>query len=207
MPARVIDELRSHLREKFPRACGMQPVLMDDPAPGPGLEPAAFPPGAVSEVVGSGIGLLVAGLLAEPEGIPPLPEFVLIDGSDSFDPESFTAGVCSRLLWVRCQGIRQLLGAADLAVRDGNLPFVLLDTCGIPPRELRAMPASSWWRLKLAAEATNCRVVVMTAAPLVPCAAVRFSLTARLTLADFSRPRGELVSRLRVVRERLRHAK
>jgi hypothetical protein len=63
-----------------------------------------------------------------------------------------------------------------------------------------------WWRLKLAAEASGCRLVVMSAAPQVPCAAVRVALTARLGLEDFEVPRRELVGRMRVGEERRRRS-
>ena len=77
------------------------------------------------------------------------PKFVLVDGGDSFDPASHTAAACSQLLWVRCAKIQEALKAADLLVRDGNVPFVILDLCGLPMAALRSIPASAWWRLTL----------------------------------------------------------
>jgi hypothetical protein len=99
-----------------------------------------------------------------------------------------------------------MVKAADLVVRDGNVPFVLLDSCGIPRRELQGVAAATWWRLKLAAEATGCRVVVMSAEAQVPCAALRVALNARLGLEDFELPRRELIGRLRVRSEKRRGA-
>ncbi len=206
MAAPVIDELRKKLREKFPQAHAVTSRVAEEEEPDQPFDPAFFPAAAISEVVGSGVGMLVAGLLGEPAESSPLPDFVLVDGGDGFDPGSYTAQACSRLLWVRCRSAEEMIKAADLLVRDGNMPFILLDTCGIGRRELQSLPASVWWRLKLAAETGGCRLVVMSAAPQVPCAGVRLALTARLGLEDFEVPRRELVARLRVGAERGRRA-
>ncbi|PAW75302.1 MAG: hypothetical protein B9S38_01975 [Verrucomicrobiia bacterium Tous-C4TDCM] len=206
MAAAVIDELRRKLREKFPEAHAASPVAAEEAAPEQPFDPAFFPPGAISEVVGSGVGMLVAGLLGEPAECAALPDFVLVDGGDGFDPASYTAQACSRLLWVRCLTAEEMLKAADLLVRDGNVPFILLDTCGIARRDLQALAGSLWWRLKLAAEASGCRLVVMSSSPQVPCAGVRVALTARLGLEDFEVPRREVIGRLRVMEERKRRA-
>ncbi|GAA5482163.1 hypothetical protein [Haloferula sargassicola] len=201
----AIEDLRKQLRERFPQAHAIVHPSSSIPS-SEAFSPDAFPPGAISEVIGSGLGMLVAHLLGEPEDHAGFPEFVLVDGSDAFDPASFTADACSRLLWVRCRDAEKMLKAADLLVRDGNVPFVLLDTCGIDRRELARLPASVWWRLKLAAEKNACRLVVMSARPQVPCATLRLSLNHRLELDDFDRPRRELRDRLEVTRERERRS-
>lgn len=48
-----------------------------------------------------------------------------------------------------------MLKAGDLLVRNGNVHFVLLDASGVAARDLRAVPASAWWRLKQLAEANG----------------------------------------------------
>lgn len=205
MATPVIEDLRRQLREKFPQAHA--PVLMaaeEKPDDGRPFDPGFFPPGMISEVIGPGVRLLVSGLLGEPVEIAALPDFILVDGGDHFDPASFTPQACSRLVWVRCSTAEQMLKATDLLVRDGNIPFILLDTCGIGSRELRGIPSSAWWRLKLAASAGNCRLVVMSPFAQVPCAGVRLALNAKLGLEDFEVPRRELITRLRVVPERMK---
>ncbi|WP_367872031.1 hypothetical protein [Luteolibacter sp. Populi] len=207
MATAVIEDLRKQLREKFPQAhvaSLMTPA--GKPDPGQPFDPAFFPPGMISEVLGTGLSLLVAGLLGEPDAIAPLPDFILVDGGDHFDPASFTQEACSRLVWVRCGTAMEMLKAADLLVRDANIPFILLDTCGIGRRELSGIPASAWWRLKAAAGIGNCRLVVMSPFAQVPCAGVRIALNARLGLEDFELPRRELIGRLRVVPERMKRA-
>lgn len=207
MAAEAIEDLRRKLRERFPQAHGLRAGGGEaEEAVERPFEPGFFPAGAISEVVGCGVGMLVAGLLGEPEACAALPDFVLVDGGDGFDPASYGAAACSRLLWVRCRGVAEMVKAADLLVRDGNVPFVLLDSCGIPRRELQGVAAALWWRLKLAAEATGCRVVVMSAEAQVPCAALRVALNARLGLEDFELPRRELIGRLRVRSEKRRGA-
>lgn len=207
MAAVVIEQLRKQLREKFPQAHAASLLEGDEAVSERPFDPAYFPEGAISEVIGSGLGLLVTGLLGEPREIAPLPDFILVDGGDQFDPGSFTPEACSRLVWVRCGTAAEMLKATDLLVRDANIPFILLDTCGIARRELSGIPASAWWRLKLAAAAGNCRLVVMSPAAQVPCAEVRVALNARLGLEDLEIPRRELVSRLRVVPERVKRVK
>ncbi len=202
-----VEELRRQLREKFPQAHASDlPPDQGLPSAPPAerFHPGLFPAGAISEVIGSGLPLLLAALIDDTETTAALPDFILIDGRDQFDPASFTAAACSRLLWVRCRETGEMLKAADLLVRDGNVPFVLLDTCGIDRRELTRLPASVWWRLKLSAEARSCRLVVMSARPQVPCASLRLALNARLGLEDFDRPRCELLERLELTRERER---
>lgn len=205
-----LERLRQQLREKFPQAHAVR----EEPAVFRGREKvfaaASFPVGAISEVIpagpGAGLLLLVAGLLGEPEEAPQHPEVVLIDGSDAFDPDSYSPGACSRLLWVRCSSAAVMVRAADLLIRDGNVPFVLLETLGLPGREISALPSAVWWRMQQAAERTGCRVLVMSPEARVPCAKMRLSLSADLTLQDLDLPRAELLARLHPVSENLRRA-
>ncbi len=210
MATETVQELRQLLRKKFPQAHVARP----DEARPEALrlrfsDPETFPAGALSEIVPDGpepvLGLLVAEILGQPESASPLPELVLVDG-DCFDPDSFTDAACSRLLWVRCHTATELLKAADLLIRDGNLPFLLLDAAGFPAKELRALPSAAWWRLKQMAERTRCRVLVLSPFPLVACASLRLSLSSGLTLADFDTPRADLLPRLHATTRRARHA-
>ncbi len=207
MPPPAIEILRRQLREKFPQAHAMRAepqARVDVVNP---FSPDTFPAGGISEVVCgetvSGLSLWVSGLLGDPEEISPHPELVLIDGSDAFDPGSFGRNACSRLLWVRCRAAHEMLKAADLLARDGNVPFLLLDASGLSRRELQACPASAWWRLKRVIEGNGSRLVVMATFPVVPCAARRFRMSANLTLGDFDLPAQELRLHLRVENERL----
>ena len=208
MQAPTLEILRRQLREKFPQAHAPRPQDTEEAEPTHLFTPSAFPAGAISEVVCagpvSGLGLWVAGLLDGQELISQAsPELVWIDGADSFDPESFGQAACSRLLWVRCQAATEMLKAADLLARDGNIPFLLLDASGLPRKDLTAFPASAWWRLKQTIETNKTRFVVLSSFPLIPCAAKRWGLFSDFSLKDFDCPSSDLKQRLRVVNDRL----
>lgn len=200
------------MREKFPAAHGLA-VVPEPPAEAAEtpFEVGAFPAGAISELIpaaeGGGLMLWIAGLLGDPQEAGGLPEFVLVDGGDHFDPASHTAPACSRLLWVRCAKIQEALKATDLLVRDGNIPFIMLDLCGLPVAALKSVPASSWWRLKLGCEAVACRLVVLAPFPLVPCASLRLTLSSRLSLEDFDKPRSEPLREITAAPALLRHTR
>jgi hypothetical protein len=206
----TVEILRQQLRDKFPQAHGLRP---DPAAPVPQGEPfraEAFPPGAISEVLpagpSAGLGLWVAGLLGDPRERAPHPEWALVDGGDTFDPGSFTNNACSKLLWVRCRSALEMIQAADLLVHDGNMPFILLETRGVARQDLNALPTAAWWRLKKAVERTGGRLVVSTTFPLVPCASLRRSLSAGISLRDFDDARENLLDRLQASPEKLRCA-
>ena len=208
MSSEAVDELRREMRLRFPQAHAMD-VGAGVAGEGCGsgergiFEAGMFPKGEISEVVPggrfSGVSLLVAGLL-EREGVEEAGgmRMVLVDGADGFDPCSFSDEACGRMLWVRCGCAMEMMKAADLLVRDGNVPLVLLDAMGLEEGDLRRVPASAWWRLKQVAEGTGCRLVVMAARrATVPCAGVRLALDAGLRLEDFDAEREDLLERCR----------
>lgn len=206
----AIEELRQQMRDRFPAAhAPLRPVPSLEPAPEP-LVFQSYPVGGLSEIVTpegrSPLGLLVAGWLGEPDHALAFPDLVLVDGSDSLDPDSLGGNACSRLLWVRCSSAMDLIKAGELLIRDGNLPTILLDAAGLPLRSLRQIPASAWWRLKQAAEDHGCRVICLSPQPLIPCAAMRLSLSADFSLDDLYLSRREVLPRLHAKTERLRMA-
>ncbi len=194
--ALTLQDLRRQLREQFPEAHQSQASPAARP-PATGLP--AFPAGALSELSpdgpATGLSLVLAHLLEEPEGTSEdacdLP-LVLIDGQDSFDPASYGAASCTRLLWVRCTHAGESLRCADLLLRDGNLPFVVLDLQLNPLPELRRIPASSWYRLRTLARRSGTTLLAFTPRPLIACAALRLSLHSRFSLNDLERTRDEL---------------
>jgi len=207
----ALEELRKQLREKFPQAhAALGETGRFSPTAVMPFSVATFPAGGISEVMpegaGSSLGLLLAGLMGEPIQPVSLPEFILVDGGDGFDPASFTEAACSKLLWLRCNSALEMLRVGELFVKDGNVPFVLLDAASLPSGELQAVPASVWWRLRQLAERTACRLVVLTSFPLIPCSSLRLVLTANVSLEDFDSPRRDLLGRLAAHRERLRRA-
>lgn len=209
MSAATVEMLRRQLREKFPRACGVSAGgggVMEVPVGNATGKPvgevrdlAGLPAGMLSEVVGLGAGWLVAAWLDGAADEPSVPELVLVDGADGFDPASFTARTCARMVWVRCRkSAMEMVKAADWVVQDGNVPLVLMDARGLDRREMAGVPASAWWRLRQAAERTGCRLVVTVAVPSVSAAGCRMRAEGGLSLADFDTTREDLLVKLRV---------
>jgi hypothetical protein len=210
VPPASIQDLRLLLRNKFPQA---HAARLDEPPPVETRlrfsDPATFPAGALSEIVPEGsapvLGLIVSEILGAPEKAADFPEILLID-ADHFDPASYPPEACSRLFWVRCHQALTLLKAADLLLRDGNISFLLLDLTGFPARDLRSLPASSWWRLKQLAGNTAARVLILSSVPIIPCADLRLTLSTDLTLDAFELPRADLIREIRSHTRRLRRA-
>lgn len=168
-----------------------------------------FLPGTITELLTSdpgSLGLVFATLLGEPAFAEEFPQLALVDPADRFDPESFSAPACSRMLWLRCRGALEAVRAADILLRDGNLGTVLLDASALEMRELGRLPASAWWRLKQGAQAGGSRLIALTPAAVVPCASLRLGLEADLAFADLDGFRADLVSRLQPRVEVRRHA-
>lgn len=128
----------------------------------------------------------------------------LVDGTDSFDPQSFTPDALAHLVWVRCHEMRQVMQVADLLARDANFGLILIDLRRQAERELRQEPPTAWYRLQRAAEQNDLPLLVETPRPLIPSALLRFSLTTSFCLADLETPRALLASAVAVELSRQR---
>ena len=136
-------------------------------------------PGILAEIVcrrpGGGAGALIAGALRA--AAEQRRHLALIDGADSFDPRSFEGVDTRGLLWARCRRrADHAVKAADLLLRDGNLPLVLMDLQLCAPRDIRAIPGSSWHRLRGLAEKTGALLLALTPAPVISAARTRLEL-------------------------------
>lgn len=191
-----LAELRDLIAQKFP-VCDLKPA---------GILPTGLPRideaegglrrGAVTELVGpsSSGSLLIEALL---EVLRREQTFgAMIDSANTFDPQGALPESLRRLLWVRCTNVTQAVKAADLLVRDGNLPLILLDLQMTPERELRRIPASTWHRFQRLVEPTNIVFVVLTAQPMVEGAKVRIAARQRWTLAAMRERRDDLFARM-----------
>lgn len=213
MPSEKVIELRRHLREKFPAAhrfgslahplatATPQAAAIARPSPHSSFLPASAPwpllppPGTLAELAGggpgSGLSLVIASLLATRDfpGAPSTERpLALIDARDSFDPASFAPDQCARLLWVRCRETGDALRAADLLLRDGNLPLVVLDLAGLPARELRRIPLATWHRLRQLAASTATTLLALTPTPSILPAQSRHHLAPSLRLHHLDLP-------------------
>lgn len=197
----ILSKLQRQLQEKFPGAARALALEAPEIAPEFDLRnPASFPRGGITEIVpahpAAGLALVVASLLEHETAGSTVPELALIDGRDSFDPGSFSSNECSKLLWIRCQNPQQSVKAADLILRDGNLPRVVIDLLAFPMSELRKIPSSAWHRLKQLIETNALSVITMSPYPLVPCARLRLSMSSGFRLDHLASSRQELIQQL-----------
>ena len=176
-----LAELRGLLAERFPESprrteefipTGFAPV---DEAAGGGL-----PRAAVTEIVASapscGGQYAVRAMLETARRTHQY--LALVDGSDSFDPQSEQEELLPHLFWVRCRQTRQALQAADLIVRDGNIELVLLDLRGNRLAEIRREPPGISFRLQRMVKKSGGILAVLTSRPIVISAAVRVKVGA-----------------------------
>ena len=207
MPAANIIELRQLLAERFP---GLR-TRADELAPGkhafwptgvPQLdEPlrGGFHKGALAEIVavrpGTGTTLLMTALIDRALGENKFT--AVIDGQDSLDVTQL-GGDLSRLLWVRCHSTGEALKAADLLLRDGNLPLVLLDLVSNPAAQLRKIPATTWYRFQRLLEQTSAVCLVLVPRPMVAPAQVRITLRSRFSIHALDREPQELLGELKL---------
>jgi hypothetical protein len=124
----------------------------------------------------------------------------LIDGNDSFDPEPFGNDPLRHLLWVRCQTTPDAIKSADLLLRDGNFPVVVIDLVLNPAREVRKIPQTSWYRLQRLVEATSTAFVVLSRFNTVSSAQLKIVLENAWTLKTFRQEHPAAVIPIRVQR-------
>lgn len=198
-----IIDLRNLLAERFPQqappphlrlATGLS--LIDEAIDG------GLPKSAITELsspnVSAGTALLICALLerAHRDGY-----FLgLIDGRDSFDPQALGHARLRNLLWVRCTKAFDAVKAADLLLRDGNFPLVVLDLVLNVPEELRKIPQTTWYRLQRLVEAAPTAFLVLTRASILSSAQLKLSLDNAWTLPDLEQD--TLAPRLKIIVKR-----
>ena len=125
----------------------------------------------------------------------------LVDGTDSFSPHASGPAVLRNLLWVRCRQAAQAVPAADLLLRDGNFPLVILDLVLNASEELRKIPQTNWYRLQRLVEAAPTAFLVLTRRSIISSAQLKLSLENAWRLADLEEP--DLSPRLKIQVERV----
>jgi hypothetical protein len=155
--------------------------------------------GALTEIVaeqrGSGSGLLITGLIRR--ALQERQLIAVVDGRDSLDVTGIGDDL-SRLLWVRCRSADEALKAADLLLRDGNLPVLLLDLIANPPAQLRKISATTWYRFQRIVEQTSMVCVVLTPRMMVSSAQVRITLPSRFSLNALTRQQEAVLRELKL---------
>ncbi len=200
LPANITD-IRELLRTRFPLA------QADEVKPVAGvqtgvecLDQMGMQAGRLHEIVchgrGAGAGLILSTLL-DFCGQDVKQPVALVDGADVFNPRDVSTETRERLLWLRCRDAGQAVKGADLLLRDGNMPRVLMDLILCPDVGVRRIPAQVWHRLRMLAEKSGALCCVFTAFQTVPCARSRLVLKLPHGLEALDRPRAELAAQLR----------
>ena len=206
-PSKIL-ELRALLAEKFPAAAGapVQPRLPTGIEILDGCLDGGLPEATLTEVVcpkhGMGSCTMIQALIESAQAAGR--HLALVDASDCFDPDGLTNEELTALLWVRCHSPEQAIKATDLLCRDNNLPLVVLDLMMCTEREVRAIPATYWYRLQRVAEGNGSVVLVFTPTSVVGSAACTVRLTRMFELSALDLMRGQLTARLQMQTMRAR---
>lgn len=197
-PITRLSSLRQLLAERYPqaertaaRALATGLPEIDEPLGG-------LPCGGVTEIVctvrSCGSELLLGELLhavRRAQG-----RVALVDGHDTFDPQSWPEDWLSHLVWVRCRDAATALRAADLVTRDANFQLVAVDLRCASAVELRKTPASFWYRLQRSTEPSDSVLVVLTPQPTVASARLRLQLDRSHAFDALTTPRPALARAL-----------
>jgi recA bacterial DNA recombination protein len=200
--AKILD-LRKLLAERFPHpsltaATGLTTGLpFLDRSMGGGL-----PRGAITELISprtsAGSALLIHALIHSASRNNYF--LALIDGRDSFDPCGLDNSSLRHLLWLRCNKANETIKTADLLLRDGNFPLVIVDLVLNAPTELRKIPQSNWYRLQRLIEMVPTACLVLTRYEMVGSAQLKLVLNNSWNL-EILETQGAL-SRLQIVVKR-----
>jgi hypothetical protein len=194
-----IIHLRELLAERFPQTCAAANHRLPTGLPAiDGLIGGGLPKSAITELatpnLSAGSALLTHALLQEAHRRAFF--LALIDGRDSFDPQTASPVTLRNLLWIRCSAAPDAVKAADFLLRDGNFPLVVLDLVLNSPEELRKIPQSNWYRLQRLVEAAPTTFLVLTRQSIISSAQLKLSLDNSWRLPDLDQI--EPTSRLRI---------
>jgi hypothetical protein len=101
---------------------------------------------------------------------------------------------------VRCTKALEAIKAADLLLRDGNFPLVIVDLILNSPEEFRRIPQTTWYRLQRLVEAIPTSCLVLTRYEMVSSAQLKVVLENSWNLESLENH--DAVSQVRVVVKR-----
>jgi recA bacterial DNA recombination protein len=200
--AKIID-LRKLLAERFPHPVVVTATrlitglpFLDQPAGG------GLPRGALTEFVSPRTSAGSASLIHALIGSANRDNYflTLIDGRDSFDPCGLENASLRHLLWIRCTKASEAIKAADLLLRDGNFPLVIVDLVLNSPEELRKIPQTNWYRLQRLVELIPTACLVLTRYEMVGSAQLKLVLENSWNLETLEKQ--DAISQLRIVVKR-----
>ena len=206
MAANRIIDLRTLLAERFPQE-PLPPadrlvtgLRVFDETLGGGLTKGAMTE-LISTSPNAGSASIIAALLQR--ACPERYFIALIDGRDSFDPQSIGGAALRHLLWVRCRKASEAMQAADLLLRDRNFPLVILDLVLNPLAELSRIPTSNWYRLQRLVEPGPTAFLVLTPRSMISSAQWKLALENRWTLPQLDWVPDDLQARLKIQVQRV----
>ena len=203
--AKIID-LRNLLAERFPHpSCTTESRLitglhfLDEPTGG------GLPRGAITELISSRTSAGSASLIHALVRCAYRDNYflALIDGRDSFDPCGLNNAWLQQMLWVRGSKASEGVKAADLLLRDGNFPLVIVDLVLNGPEELRKIPQTHWYRLQRLVEVLPTACLVLTRHEIVSSAKLKLVLENSWDIQIFET--GDALSRLQIDVKRSQH--
>src|SRR5215475_7015381 len=187
--AKIID-LRNLLAERFPHPSFTTARRVSTGLPC--LEKTirgGLPRGAITELISPGTSAGSASLIHTLVHCAYRDNYflALIDGGDSFDPCGLNNGSLQHLLWVRCSKAFEAVKAADLLLRDGNFPLVIVDLVLNESDELRKIPQTNWYRLQRLVEMVPTACLVLTRHEMVGSAQVKLVLESSSRMETFEK--------------------
>jgi hypothetical protein len=207
VPARTaIVDLRKLVAERFPSTPSSPPARLQtglaflDNALAGGL-----PKSAITEIISPSLSAGSASIISALLQTAYRESFfvALIDGRDSFDPEPLDNSVLRHLLWVRCDKGVEALKAADLLLRDGNFPLVIVDLVLNAASELRKIPQTSWYRLQRLIEPTSTALLVLNRHGMVSSAQLKLVLENNWTLENLENNHALTLASIQIQRSHL----
>ena len=203
--AKIID-LRNLLAERFPHPSSAASRLsiglpcLEKPIRG------GLPRGAITELISPGTSAGSASLIHALIHSAYRDNYflALIDGRDSFDPCGFNTASMRHLLWVRCSKASEGVRAADLLLRDGNFPLVIIDLVLNAPEELRKIPQTTWYRLQRLVEFAPTACLVLSGYEMVASSQLKLVLESSWTLNNLEHDNAIAQLQFRVQRSRFR---
>ncbi len=207
-PTHVITELRELLEKQFPEAQRRGYGMRETQEMGiPALDTIGLPASGLVELIngkrGNGLSLLLWGILRswtlEAEKM-----VAVIDAADRLEVTDWPPAMTTRLLWVRCQSVKEAVRAADLLAQDGNICQTLIDFRGVAERAFRKLPQSLWYRLRHAADENGICLLLCPPTGRISCAHVRIEVTSYHGLDTLTRDRLTLLENLSLQVERSR---
>ena len=156
--------LREMLRERFPGsvpAAGTETFATGLPELDSQLG-GGLPLGGITEVVADGPSCGVQWFFSTLVNVSAVNRrlVALVDRWDAWDPRSAASTALEYLLWVRCREAGQAVRAADILVRDGNIPLILMDMRPTAGSAADRIPSQGWYRLQRCAEQSRAVLAV-----------------------------------------------